>query len=125
MQTKDLMFAYLQENGYMPKSENYGIHFRFEGLNYLYFNNDNDNAFFQLLLPNFFEIDDNNRQKAYAAMNAANSAAKVVKVVDHDNHVWVHFEILLDGTPELDDIVPRALAMLQNGRNEFLRAFLG
>ena len=124
MQTKDLMLAYLQDNGFRPEEQEYGLVFRYEGANFLYFNNEDDNAFFQLTMPGIYEINDGNRQAVYAAMNAAYTMAKVVKLVDINGAVWVTFEILVDSTPELGDIVPRALAMLQNGRNEFAKALM-
>jgi hypothetical protein len=37
-----------------------------------------------------------------------------------ETSVWVAFEILADTTPELNDIVPRALALLRSARITFL-----
>ena len=39
---------------------------------------------------------------------------------EKDTAVWVAFEILADTTPELGDIVPRAINLLDGGRIAFL-----
>ena len=37
-----------------------------------------------------------------------------------EKSVWAAFEILADTTPELNDIVPRAIALLRGARIAFL-----
>ena len=63
------------------------------------------------------------------AINDVNSNIKVVKLytMEMENEdgkkstsVWVAFEILADTTPEMADIVPRAIALLKGGRIAFL-----
>ena len=63
------------------------------------------------------------------AMNDVNGTIKVVKLytMEMENEdgkkstsVWVAFEILADTTPEMADIVPRAIALLKGGRIAFL-----
>ena len=123
MTTFELMVEYLRNEGYRPTVEEFGATFRAEGSNYVYFRNENDNEFMQLCLPGIYDIEnENERLRVLKAMDAANSTAKVVKCSTVNNSVWVFFEILLDGSPELEDIVPRALAMLKNGQNEFYNA---
>ncbi len=123
MKTMDLMAEYLRNEGYRPEVKDFGITFRAEGSNYIFFRNENDNEFIQLCLPGIYDVEnDNERNRALQAMNKANATAKVVKCVTMGDSVWVLFEILLDGSPELDDIVPRALAMLKNGQREFYKA---
>ena len=116
------MLEYLRNEGFRPEETEFGISFRFEGGNYLYFANDDDNDFFQMAYPGIFDIDEDNRIAALEAMNSANTTAKVVKLGIVGDSVWVLFEILMDSTPVLDDIVPRALRMLKNGQNEFYKA---
>ena len=61
-------------------------------------------------------------------MNEVNNSIKVVKLYTmetededgkSDNSVWVGFEILADTTPEVKDIVPRALSLLRAARDVF------
>ena len=62
-------------------------------------------------------------------MNEVNGSNKVVKLYTMDiedeegkseSSVWAAFEILADTTPELSDIVPRAISLLQGARLAFL-----
>ena len=123
IKTFDLMVEYLRNEGYRPDVKEFGATFRAEGSSFVYFRNEGDNEFMQLCLPGIYEIEnENERLQVLKAMDKANSIAKVVKCASVDDSVWVFFEILLDGSPELEDIVPRALAMLKNGQNEFYNA---
>lgn len=123
MKTMDLMAEFLRNDGYRPEVQDFGITFRAEGSNFLFIKNDNDNEFLQLCLPGIYDIEnENERLRVLQAMNEANATAKVVKCATINDSVWVFFEILLDGSPELGDIVPRALAMLKNGQHEFYEA---
>jgi len=62
-------------------------------------------------------------------MNDVNGNIKVVKLYTMDledekgkksTSVWVAFEILADTTPEIGDIVPRAINLLKGARIAFL-----
>ena len=39
-----------------------------------------------------------------------------------ENEVWIGFEILVDSTPVVADLVPRALSMLNGGARKFFQA---
>lgn len=120
MTTTELMFEYLSSEGFRPEKSDFGISFRYEGKNFLFFENESDNEFFQLALPGIFEMDADNQLAVYRAMDATNGGLKVVKCcLFGDTNVWVFFEILIDSTPELGDIVPRALGMLKAGQQKF------
>lgn len=120
MSTMEQMMEYLTQEGFRPQEEKFGISFKFEGANYLFVNNEEDEHFFQLALPGIFDITEQNIMEVFVAMDRTNLEQKVVKCVRFsDKTVWVFFEILLDSTPILDDIVPRALAMLKSAQNTF------
>lgn len=53
------------------------------------------------------------------AVNELNTMIKVVKAFVVRNSVWLSTESLLDGTPQLDDIVPRLLDILFHARLKF------
>jgi hypothetical protein len=86
---------------------------------YIFFNNDEDEDFFQLALPGIFDVTEDNRELVLEACNKTNFTLKVAKCcIPHDD-VWVLFEILLDSSPEVKDIIPRALAILQGAQQQF------
>lgn len=129
MDLNKLMIDYLAEEGFRPHETPFGIAFKFEGFNFLYFKDEDDEQYFRLMMPAIFEVTEDNEDTIMRAMNDVNGNIKVVKLYTMDledeegnpeRNVWVAFEILADTTPELTDIVPRAISLLQGARIAFL-----
>ena len=107
----------------MPKYNEYGnIAFKYQMRNFLFFNNDDDKQFFQLAMPSIFEVTDDNRMAVMEAMNEVNDTKKVVKLtIPKSNMVWASAEIMMDSTPELDDLIPRLLNILLGAQEDFYK----
>ena len=129
MDLNKLMMEYLAEEGFRPHETPFGIAFKKEGTNFLYFKDEEDEQYFRLMMPAIFEVTEDNEDMILKAMNDVNGNIKVVKLytMEMENEdgkkstsVWVAFEILADTTPEMADIVPRAIALLKGGRIAFL-----
>lgn len=123
------MIDYLAEEGFRPHETPFGIAFKNEGINYLFFKDEEDEQYFRLMMPAIFVVTEDNEETIMRVMNDVNGNIKVVKLYtmemeDEDGKketsVWVAFEILADTTPELKDIVPRAINLLQGARIAFL-----
>ena len=129
MDLNKLMMDFLAEEGFRPHETPFGIAFKSEGVNYLYFKDDDDEQYFRLMMPAIFVVTEDNEEMIMRAMNDVNGNIKVVKLYTmemqdendkKETSVWVAFEILADTTPELGDIVPRAINLLQGARIAFL-----
>ena len=129
MDLNKLMIDYLAEEGFRPHETPFGIAFKKEGYNFLYFKDEDDEQYFRLMMPAIFVVTEDNEDTVLSVMNDVNGTIKVVKLytMDMDDEdgkteksVWVAFEILADSTPELGDIVPRAISLLQGARIAFL-----
>ena len=129
MDLNKLMIDYLAEEGYRPHETPFGIAFKNEGYNFLFFKDEDDEQYFRLMMPAIFEVTEDNEETILKVMNDVNGSIKVVKLYTmemedeegkKDTNVWVAFEILADTTPELCDIVPRAIALLLGARIAFL-----
>ena len=129
MDLNKLMIDYLAEEGYRPHETPFGIAFKSEGFNYLYFKDEEDEQYFRLMMPAIFVVTEDNEETIMRVMNDVNGNIKVVKLYTMDiddedgkteRSVWVAFEILADTTPELKDFVPRAMSLLQGARIAFL-----
>jgi hypothetical protein len=129
MDLNKLMMDFLAEEGFRPHETPFGIAFKSEGVNYLYFKDEDDEQYFRLMMPAIFVVTEDNEEMIMRAMNDVNGNIKVVKLYTMDmqdenekkeTSVWVAFEILADTTPELGDIVPRAINLLQGARIAFL-----
>ncbi len=130
MDLNKLMIDYLAEEGFRPHETPFGIAFKYEGINFLYFNDPDDEQYFRLMMPAIFEVTEDNEDTVMRVMNDVNGNIKVVKLYtmdmqdedgkNNETSVWVAFEILADTTPELSDIVPRAISLLKGARIAFL-----
>jgi hypothetical protein len=123
------MMEFLAEEGFRPHETPFGIAFKSEGLNFLYFKDEDDEQYFRLMMPAIFVVTEDNEDTVLSVMNDVNGTIKVVKLYTMDiededgkseKSVWAAFEILADTTPELNDIVPRAIALLRGARIAFL-----
>jgi hypothetical protein len=120
---------FLAEEGFRPHETEFGIAFKSEGINFLYFKDEDDEQYFRLMMPAIFVVTEDNEDTVLSVMNDVNGTIKVVKLYTMDiededgkseKSVWAAFEILADTTPELNDIVPRAIALLRGARIAFL-----
>lgn len=96
-----------------------GLVFEYQNGIFVITENSNDKEYFQLIMPNIGEINDNNFGDMLVAVMAINREKKCVKCFVEDGNVWLSTEILLDQTPEIEAIMPRLLSMLHGARNEF------
>ena len=123
MTTSEMVFNYLKNEGLVPEyNSNGNIQFKYQMLNFLFFNNDEDAAFINLTLPRIYDVTDDNRYAVFEAINEVNETTKVVKLTIANDSVWCATEIMMDSTPELDDLVPRLLRILLNSREKFYKA---
>lgn len=120
MNIKQLMLEYLQEEGFKTESDGTNITFRYQGCTFLFVDNGDDSTFFQLAMLGIFESTPETREKVLEACNTVTLGRKVVKCcLTDDNDVNLYFEILVDSSPEISDILLRALAMLVQARTAF------
>ena len=115
-----MVFNYLKSQGLMPEfDERNNILFKYQMKTFLYFSDDNDVAFFNLTLPRIFDVTDENRMEVFEAINEVNETTKVVKLTIAGDSVWCATEIMMDSTPELNDLIPRLINILLNSQQKF------
>ena len=120
MKTSELVFNYLKSQGLMPEfDDRNNIIFKYQMRTFLYFNNDEDEQFFNLTMPRIYDVTDDNRMAVFEAINQVNETTKVVKLTIAGDSVWCATEIMLDSTPEMDDLMPRMLGILMNSQQKF------
>lgn len=121
MKTTEMVINFLRQQGFCPEvdEDDGNVLFKYQMANFLFVNNDEDEEFFQLLMPGIYDVTDDNRDMVLEAANKVNHTIKVVKACIVNDSLWLFFENLLDHTPEVEDIIPRALAILQGARQHF------
>ena len=120
MTTSERVFEYLKGQGLAPERRDSGnIVFKYEMLTFLFVAFDDDEQFFDLTLPGIYDVDDENCMDVFEAINEVNETTKVVKLTISGDEVWCCAEIMLDSTPELDDLIPRLVGILTKSRLKF------
>ena len=123
MNLKELTLEFLRKEGFCPEETEFGLAFKCEGKNFLLIYDDDDETYFRLMMPCIFEMNDENEDAVYRAMNEVNSSVKVIKAyIMCENEVWLGFEVLVDTTPVVGDFIPRAINMLNGGARKFYQA---
>lgn len=122
-QVKDDLFDYLKEIGLMPSfDEDEDIVFMYNLLHCFVVFNDEDERFIQIVIPNIYDVDEDNREKV---LNACNQVSRVVKVVkgyiNSDDEVCIVAEFFLDDMPNYESFIPRAIRALAGARLLFTK----
>lgn len=123
MNTTEMVLDFLRQQGFCPEvdEDNGNILFKYQMAGFLYMNNSDDQEFFQLIMPNICSVTEDNREMILEAANSINGGIKVVKACVLEDSVWLLFENFLDSSPDVSDILPRALNALQGARQEFYK----
>ena len=123
MTTTEMVLDFLRQQGFCPEiDQNNNIVFKSEMKTFLFINNDSDEEFFQLALPGIFDVTEENHDLVLEACNKVNFNIKVAKVCLWDDTIWVFFENILDQTPDVSTIIPRALGILKHAQQSFYEA---
>ena len=129
MNAKTWVSKYLKSQGIVPKKNELGLNFTYEGWNFLLWNDADDPLFFRLILPGVFDVTDDNFAKAIMACNDVNWNFKVVKAVLYefeDEHekgtsIWMCFEQMLNSVPQVEELIPRAIHSLIAATESFMK----
>lgn len=107
---------FLESNGYRPELDKDGdVAFKHEGGNYIIQVDENDNVYFRLIYPNFWEIEsEEERQDVLLAGNFANSDIKCAKVFMLRDNVWAVVEIFLSKPEDYEKILSRSISSIQS-----------
>lgn len=123
--TKEDIGKYLASEGLQPQERDFGYYFRYQMRNFFIEYDDEDEQYLRIIMPGIYEVDENNLVDVLTAANVVDRDRKVVKCFVLDEDVHVATELLIDATPNLEDIVPRALGMLLGAQECFNKALKG
>ena len=121
--TREDIRQWLVSQGFQPEERSFGYHFRYQMLNYyIEYDQEEDDQYLRVIMPGIYDMDENNRLEVLSAANEVDSTRKVIKCFVPDDSVHIAAELLVDQSPDLGDIIPRAIRMLQSGRDVFYEA---
>lgn len=123
--TKDIIRQYLASEGLQPEEKSYGFYFRYQMRNFFIEHDEDDDQYLRIIMPGIYEANEDNMLEVLQACNEVDNGRKVIKCYVSDGDVDLAAELLVDQTPDLKDIVPRALGMLLGGQESFYKALKG
>lgn len=98
----------------------FGIVFQYQGGTFIVSDNTNDRQYFQLIMPNVYEVSAYDKTKAMGVINNLNRDIKCLKAtIQEDGKVWLSTETFIDTTPNIEDFFDRLLLILFQGRAKF------
>lgn len=120
---KEEVLEYLKTMGLMPKYDECGdIRFMYQMCSIaILFTDKKDEQYLPIVLTGIFQVDENNRFDVLEACHAITTRMKIVKcLISGSNKVYLSAELLLDKTPNYEDILPRILRALITARTKFI-----
>lgn len=97
----------------LEEMEGFGYGFQYEGINYLYMPNEEDEDFLNIAVPAIMEIYDDNSHAALMLMDKLNSTLKYVKANKLGDSLWMFYERELFGGEDLEKLVSRMVLHLE------------
>jgi outer membrane lipoprotein-sorting protein len=122
-QLQSLYMEYLRQQGYPAEIDSDGdILFRAEGRSYYIIVNDTDLEYFELLYPNFWEIEsDEEWIRVAAACSAVSRTTKIAKVyITSNNDTSIIADVLLLNPKDFANVFPRMMNIVRLARDKFL-----
>lgn len=96
----------------------FGLTFKYQGANFILFDNSTDKQYLNLSMPNIWDVD-GEEVKVLRAANKVNCEFKAIKVTVMNNSVWLNIEMFIDNTPDVEDFMDRILGILLECRMKF------
>lgn len=106
----------------LEEMEGFGYGFRYEGINYLYMPNDDDEDFLNLAIPAILEVTEDNTNAALMLMDKLNSTLKYVKANRLGDSIWLFYERELYGGEDYEKLLSRMILHLEAAINFFRNA---
>ena len=103
----------------LEKMNDFGYGFCYEGINYLYMPNDEDEDFLSLAIPAIFEVTEDNTHAAFMLMDKLNSRLKYVKANRLGNSIWLFYERELYGGEDFEKLLSQMILHLEAAINYF------
>ena len=101
----------------LEEMEGFGYGFRYEGINYLYMPNDDDEDFLNLAIPAILEVTEDNTNAALMLMDKLNSTLKYVKANRLGDSIWLFYERELYGGEDVEKLILHLEAAINFFRN--------
>ena len=125
MNASKLVENWLKDQGFRCKrDEDNDLAFRYEGINMICSDDDDDEQFLRIFIPAIYKVD-GDREKVLEAISAICRDIKCVKAFLVEDYLWLTIEQLIDSTPDIEDFIERCLDILIAARRKASEEILG
>lgn len=124
---KDQVLTSLSALGFIPEEiEDFGYRFDYEGLILFYSVDDEESKCVSLIVPDIFDISDDNRIMVLEAMVRLCSKMKYVQPhIMFDNQVWLNYQYFTGGNDVTPAIVEHMIRVLTYSTSTFHKIING
>ena len=114
MNQKEIILDHLQAMGFeIDELGDSGYVFNYEDVNYVYIPEEEDQQFLRIVIPNMFDVTDENRDAVLEASNEVSVRLKYAKVsIMHETSVWAVYEHYLHTTENLYELLEHIIQSL-------------
>ena len=103
---KEKILAAFENLGFnLEDIESLGFSFNYEGINYLYMYNEDDENFLNISVPIIYDLEKDNKEKYEELKEKINSTLKYVKAYTLGDSLWIFYERDLLGNEDLEEVI--------------------
>ncbi len=103
---KEKILAAFDNLGFnLEDNESLGYHFYYEGINFLYMYNEDDEDFLNISVPGIYDLKENNKEDYNALKEKINSTLKYVKAYTLGDSLWLFYERDLLGNEDVEEVI--------------------
>ena len=103
---KEKILAAFENLGFnLEDIESLGFSFNYEGINYLYMYNEDDEDFLNISVPGIYDLEEDNKEGYNALKEKINSSLKYVKAYTLGKGLWIFYERDLLGNEDLEEVI--------------------
>lgn len=113
MNQKEIILKQLRSMGFEPEEEEgLGYVFKYDEMSLLYMPDDDEN-FLRIIIPNIYDVTDENRVAVLEAMQETSCIVKYTKVnIMYESLVWAVYEHYLVSEENLEDLIEHMVRAL-------------
>lgn len=103
---KEKILAAFENLGFnLENTESLGYSFDYEGINYLYMYNEDDEDFLNISVPGIYDLEKDNKEKYEELKEKINSSLKYVKAYTLGDSLWLFYERGVLGNEDLEKVI--------------------
>lgn len=103
---KEKILAAFENLGFnLEDNESLGYHFYYEGINFLYMYNEDDEDFLNISVPGIYDLEEDNKENYDELKEKINSTLKYVKAYTIGDSLWLFYERDLLGNEDVEEVI--------------------